>query len=164
MAIDWISKIMSWLWIGEPWYNWYTLGSLYLFGIWDLQRAIPLQLTAIPKGRLYNHLQSTDLWKHGSIMKHSKSEEIPNHPMFDDQTNQCLLIDPPTSGFNPLNILPSLPVGCHRIGSCCTPAVAEATSGPKSCGIVELICWHIKTDDETPIGRWPLNISGLRYR
>ena len=75
-----------------------------------------------------------------------------------------LLIDPPTSGFNPLNILPSLPLGCHRIGSCCTPAVAEATSGPKSCGIVELIRWHIKTDDETPIGRWPLNISGLRYR
>ena len=87
----WISKIMSWLWIGEPWYNWYTLGSLYLFGIWDLQRAIPLQLTAIPKGRLYNHLQSTDLWKHGSNMKHSKSEEIPNHPMFADQTSQCFV-------------------------------------------------------------------------
>ena len=160
MAIDWISKIMSWLWIGEPWYNWYTLGSRK--PLWDMGSQSGLfhcSWQRSPRG------DSTIIYNPPIFGSMEAFWSIQNLKRF--RIIQCLLIKPTNVCWliHPLLVLIHstfchLPVGCHRIGSCCTPAVAEATSGPKSCGIVELICWHIKT----PIGRWPLNISGLRYR
>ena len=46
---------------------------------------------------------------------------------------------------------PAITSGCHRIGSCCTPAVAEATSGPKSCAASD--CWTLSPLTHQK-GRW----------